>query len=203
MRNFLLAVACGLLAACGQAKPIDNASGDNMFAPTEDTSIQWRQLADGSFGWSLERGQSVTAERCWKAGSRFQCVNISRMPTCSDMEVCVDKTVLVSSFFRDTLRRERIHSEHGYSCVINVGSWAIESLSLSSGATIQNQISLDIYPGVFWTADFVHKFVAQNSPDTPVIYFRCAVSADLLQRGNEAALLTTAITAEDLGLPKA
>lgn len=104
------------------------------------------------------------------------------------------------SFFRDSLQRTDVNPEHGYSCQI-MEDEAVEQLSLASGAQIRNTISSMGYAvGSFWSPAFVRRFVIQNAPSTPIIYFRCEAVQELLKNGNEAALLTTAINRPDLQL---
>jgi hypothetical protein len=118
------------------------------------------------------------------------------------MQIDANPMVSATSYFRDSLSRTDIYPEHGYSCEI-MQDGVTERLSLANGAKISNSISSMGYTvGSFWSPAFVHRFVAQNSPSTPIVYFRCEGVRDLLKNGNEAALLTTAINAHDLELPE-
>ena len=184
-------VALTFISSCKEASPAVTSK--------EDSRINWRKLADNSFGWFAEDDNSVNAERCWRIGSRFQCVHLWRLYP-PEMEVALDKNVSVSSFFRDSLQRTNSYPEHGYSCSVS-GDGAIERLALVGGAEIQNTVSsLGFSGGKFWSPNYVRNFVAQNSPSTPIVYFRCETVQELLRSGNEAAFLTTAIKASDLGL---
>jgi len=187
-------LALTIISSCKEASSAE--------ASKEDSRINWRKLSDNSFGWLAEDNKSVNAERCWKVGSRFQCLHLWRLYP-PDMQVDLDKNVSISSFFRDSLQRANVYPEHGYSCSVS-DNGAIEGLALVGGAQIQNAVSSrGLSSGTFWSPDYVRKFVAENSPSTPVVYFRCEAIRELLSSGNEAAFLTTAINARDLGLSTA
>jgi hypothetical protein len=167
----------------------------------KDPGVNWRKLPDNSVGWINDNENSVNAERCWKISARYQCIHLWRLN--SPGEVALQNNVSVSSFYRDSLQNTNVYPEHGYSCDV-MENGTTEELSLVGGAKIQNRMSsLGFTTGSFWSRDFIRKFVMQNSPSTSVVYFKCEAVEQLLQNGNEAAFLTTAISARDLGLAAA
>lgn len=194
-----------LLAACssGQTESASEAASNDTTMAIEDPDIEWRRLSDGSIGRFNEDEHGSDVERCWKSKDGFDCVRLARMRGNPDELQIDDPDTLAVGLKRDALRRERIMPVNGYSCHVVDGAYAYakETLSLNNGASISNEVGSGSFGSqAFWTPDHVQKFVTENDPSTPLVFFSCAAVRDFLDQGNEAAFLTTAVNSEALGL---
>ena len=184
------------LTACDFKSSSGGASNEAL--PSIDSRVVWRNLPDASFGWAHDDKYGSDVERCWKGGAVYNCVRVSRMYP-PEYEIEVQKNILVMGLVRKSLKQESIIPEHGYNCQIS--DPVHENLSLNNGAAIGNTITMNsIMHQRYWTQEFVRDYVAKNDPTTQIVHFNCEALKSFFDDANEAAFLTSAISASQLGI---
>jgi hypothetical protein len=182
------------------------ACGTQRFTQTEETprqstsTVQWRELADGSYGWFHENEASVDAERCWKTSDQFGCVRIAKVMRPNEMQLGLGD-LMIYGVVRRALATEQVLPEIGYRCAImdQEAAGTVESITLGSGARMENSVSGPPGSGS-WSGDYVRNFVAENDPSTPLVHFNCFAVRQFLEGANEAAFLTTGMNRKTLAL---
>lgn len=193
-KSIAIGLVAVLVAACEPNSPAEETQLTHEW-------IDWKPLADNSFGYTHKAPDGTTStERCWKSGQRYQCVFLSNLALDNTGDTAIDvkigKNIAMWSYYRDKLNQEAVYPESGYSCRYAATGMGIrgETMSTSSGATLEN---IDRVP---WSQDYVATFFAVNDPSNPYVYFNCDELSSFLENANEAAFLTSEITAKRLNL---
>jgi hypothetical protein len=196
-----------LLAGSAVAALLLGCSSDETGYPEEDWEprVTWSKLADGSLAWR-DDSAGFNAERCWPHANGYRCVQVNRFSPRSADEITVDVGEAPTTFygrFTRQLETQKVYPSGGYSCQVSgegmrgmFGPEATESITLSTGATISNELRDRSSP---WSQIRIRDYMTANARgDAPIVTFNCVAVSEFLKRANEKALLTTALSERDL-----